>query len=232
MTIRDILDEKRSKILELLNKETALIAYLDLANMFHWEKILKWRFRIEDVISELNAIPSIKRINVYFGLDPKNEIASKGIQKRVQKAGAIYKTKPVKYIRKTIDEALLFKKSTLTLFDDEITVKMNEFIEEINRRGRIIEEPKCNFDVEITMDMMDDVETVTGIILFSGDSDFKAPLERLKVKGKNVYVVGVRGQMAKELFETSDKFINFGILYGGKRNRIAKIPPKAGPREM
>jgi uncharacterized LabA/DUF88 family protein len=63
----------------------------------------------------------------------------------------------------------------------------------IQESGVVIEEPKCNFDVEITLDMIDDIEKVTGVILFSGDSDLSAPLERLKVKGKRIYIVGSEG---------------------------------------
>ena len=102
------IEKKRFRLIRTLKSETALVAYLDLANMFHWKKILGWKFRVEDIIAQLLSIESIKK----------------------------------------------------------------------------------------------------------------------------VYVVGVRGQVAKELFEISDRFINFGLLYNGKKNYIAKIPPEAGPRDL
>ncbi len=73
----------------------------------------------------------------------------------------------------------------------------------------VIEEPKCDFDVEMAMDMIDDTEKVTAILLFSGDSYMKEPLERLKVKSKKVSVVGVRDQVARELHEIKDVYNGF-----------------------
>ncbi|MFH0838085.1 MAG: NYN domain-containing protein [Patescibacteria group bacterium] len=224
--------EKQQKIRDLLSNEVALIAYLDLANILYWQDVLGWRFKLEDLISGLLKVSSIKEVKIYYGSDPRAGAKSESLRKRAQKSGAIFKTKPIKYIKKTINEACFFKKATLTLFDDAMTVRLREFIEEIGQTGIEIEEPKCNFDVEISMDMMDDLEKVTGILLFSGDSDFKAPLERLKVKGKRVFVVGVRGHVAKELFEVSDHYVDFGLLYTGKKSYIAKIPPGAGSRDL
>lgn len=208
-----------------LKKETALVAYLDLSNMFHWQGVLKWRFRLEDVVSELFTIPGMKEVRVYYGLDEKNLKRSKGFHKRIRKTGAILKSKPVKYIKKTVNDALLFRERTLTLFDGGMTTKINELVEEVQKAGITIEEPKCNFDVEMTMDMLDDLEKISGILLFSGDSDFHAPLERLKVKGKKVYVVGVRGQTSRELFQVCDRYINFGHFYQGRKNYLNSENP-------
>lgn len=202
---------------EKIKKETSLIAYLDLSNMFHWQKVLKWKFRFEDVISGLLSIPGMKEIKVYYGLDERNLNQSRGFHKRIRKTGAILKSKSVKYIKKTVKEALLFREKTLTLFDDGINTKISELVHEVQRAGIVIEEQKCNFDVEISMDILDDLEKISGIMLFSGDSDFHAPLERAKVKGKSVYVVGVRGQTSKELFSVCNHFINFGHFYNGKK---------------
>lgn len=208
-----------------LQKETALVAYLDLSNMFHWQRVLRWKFRIEDVISELFATSGMKEVKIYYGLDEKNLNKSKAFLKRIRKTGAILKSKPVKYIKKTVSEALVFKERTLTLFDDGLTAKIGQLVEEVQDSGINIEEPKCNFDVEITMDILDDMEKVSGIILFSGDSDFHAPLERVKIKGKKVYIVGVRGQTSKELFQVCDRYINFGHFYHGKKKRLYSENP-------
>lgn len=37
----------REDYLEWINRETSIIAYLDLTNMFHWQDVLGWKFRIE-----------------------------------------------------------------------------------------------------------------------------------------------------------------------------------------
>lgn len=85
-----------------LQKETALVAYLDLSNMFHWQKVLRWRFRLEDVVLELFAVPGMKEVRVYYGLDERNLNRSQGFHKRIRKTGAILRSKTVKYIKRII----------------------------------------------------------------------------------------------------------------------------------
>lgn len=221
-------NKKHTFYVENLERETALIAYLDLTNMFHWQKILKWNFRVEDVVSELYKIKSIKEVKIYYGLNERDKNTSHAFHRRIRKSGAVLKTKPVKFIRKSIDEALLFKKSTRSLFNETINEKMRPLIEELQKFGTFVEEPKCNFDVEIAMDIMDDVEKVSGIVLFSGDSDLAGPLERIKLKGKKIYIVGVRNMTAGELHIVKNVYIDFGKFYNGKRNYIKSENPALG----
>lgn len=89
----------------------------------------------------------------------------------------------------------------------------------LQQQGIVIEEPKCNFDVEMALDMLDSMEKVSGVLLFSGDSDMKEPLERLKLKGKHIYIFGVRGLVAKELWQVCSKYIDFGKWYQGSKKR-------------
>ena len=210
----------RKDYLEWINRETSIIAYLDLTNMFHWQKVLGWRFRIEDVIKQLFGFQNIKEVKVYYGFNPKDKENSRAFHNRIKKTGAILKTKLMKFIKKDIDDALFFQRRTMTLFDGQVKSKIYELINELRKSGIIIEEPKCNFDVEIAMDMIDDAEKVTAIMLFSGDSDLLEPLERLKVKGKKIGIVGVRGMIAGELHNIKDKYLDFGKLYDGKRSYL------------
>ena len=211
------LQKKYKKYIEILSKETALNAYLDLTNMFHWQDVLGWRFRIEDVVSQLLELPNVREVKVYYGLNEKDKENSEAFHNRIKKTGAILRTKPMKFIKKDVNEALFFQRRTMTLFDGEIKKKIYELIDNLQKAGVIIEEPKCNFDVEITMDMIDDIEKISGVILFSGDSDLAAPLERLKVKGKKIFIVGVRGMSATELHKVKDIYIDFGKFYRGKK---------------
>ena len=222
------LQEKYKEYIDILSKETALNAYLDLTNMFHWQNVLGWRFRIEDVVSQLLKLPNMKEVKVYYGLNERDKENSEAFHNRIKKTGAILKTKPMKFIKKDINEALFFQRRTMTLFDGQVKNKVYELIDELQKSGIIIEEPKCNFDAEITIDMMDDTEKVSAVILFSGDSDLAAPLERLKVKGKKIYIVGVRGMSATELHRVKDMYIDFGKFYQGKRNYIKSENPAFG----
>lgn len=221
------LKKKYKRYVEILGKETALNAYMDLTNMFHWQDVLGWRFRIEDVISQLFGLPNIKETKVYYGLNERDKENSEAFHNRIKKTGAILRTKPMKFIKKDINEALFFKKRTMTLLDRQIKSKIYDLIDSLQKDGIIIEEPKCNFDVEMTMDMMDDIDKISGVILFSGDSDLAAPSERLKIKGKKIFIAGVRG-MSSELHRVKDMYIDFGKFYQGKRNYIKSENPAFG----
>jgi len=137
----------------------------------------------------------------------------------------------MKFIPKIIEEGMFFQRKTLTLFDGGVKKKIYKLIDELQKSGIAIEEPKCNFDVEIAMDILDDTEKLTAVLLFSGDSDLLEPLERLKVQGKEIGVVGVRGKVAGELHNIKDKYIDFGKFYTGKRAYISENPAEAGPRD-
>lgn len=196
--------------------------------MLHWQDTLSWKFRIEDVIGQLRSYQNVKEIKVYYGFNSRDENNSRAFHNRIKKSGAILRTKPMKFIQKSIEGGLFFQRRTLTLFDGTVTRKIDELISELRTSGIIIEEPKCNFDVEMAMDMLDDSEKVSAVLLYSGDSDLVGPLERLKVKGKRVGVVGVRGQVAAELHGVKDKYFDFGKLYTGKKTYIIRENPASG----
>jgi len=218
----------RKDYLEWINKETSIIAYLDLTNMFHWQDVLGWKFRIEDIIKQLFTFQNIKEVKVYYGLNSRDKKNSEAFHNRIKKTGAILKTKPIKFIPKTIEEGMFFQRKTLTLFDDGVKEKIWALIDELQKSGILIEEQKCNFDVEMAMNMLDDAEKLTAILLFSGDSDLLEPIQRLKVRGKKVGIVGVRGKVAGELHGIKDKYIDFGKFYTGKRTYIESENPAFG----
>ena len=207
----------REDYLKWIKRETSIFAYLDLTNMFHWQDTLGWKFRIEDVIEQLFTFVNIKEIKIYYGKNERDLKNSEAFHNRIKRTGAILKTKLMKFIPKTIEEGMFFQRKTLTLFDGGVKKKIQELIDELQKSGIIIEEPKCNFDVEMAMNMLDDAEKLTAVLLCSGDSDLLEPLQRLKVKGKKIGIVGVRGKVAGELHGIKDKYIDFGKFYTGKR---------------
>jgi len=132
----------------------------------------------------------------------------------------------MKWIKKEITKDLFVKPATLSRFDDSAHSKLDELIRYLKEQGFQIEEPKCNFDVEMSLDMLDVADKISGIMLFSGDSDLVEPVKRIKLKGKNIYLFGVRGQVAGELIETCTKYINFGKWYNGPKSE--NPTPKSG----
>jgi uncharacterized LabA/DUF88 family protein len=200
-------------------KETSVIAFLDLTNMFHWQDVLKWNFSVYQIIEQLLRTKPLKEVRIYYGLNTRELQKSENFHQRLRKTGAIVISKPVKWIKKEITKNLFVKPATLGLFDNNAHSKLDELITYLQQQGIVIEEPKCNFDVEMALDMLDAMDKVSGVLLFSGDSDMKEPLERLKLKGKKIYIFGVRGLVAKELWQACSKYIDFGKWYQGHRKR-------------
>jgi len=71
---------------------------------------------------------------------------------------------------------------------------------------------KANFDVEITVDVMEMIDKFETLVLFSGDSDFNYLLRNLKKRNKNIIVVSTKYHIAKELIESCDKYIDIKKL--------------------
>ena len=70
---------------------------------------------------------------------------------------------------------------------------------------------KGDFDVELTMDMLDNLSNYDSAVLLSGDSDFAPVIDRIKSHGKRVIVMSVKGHISKELLDRA-KYINLKKL--------------------
>lgn len=66
---------------------------------------------------------------------------------------------------------------------------------------------KANFDVEMTADILLDKTNIDEVVIFSGDSDFKYLVEKLKDTGKKVTVFAFRKTIAWELKLAASKII-------------------------
>jgi hypothetical protein len=92
---------------------------------------------------------------------------------------------------------------------------LNERFEDMNRKGEFfIEDMKCNFDVEIGIDMLLDCErnSAETFVLWSGDSDFADPIKKLLAVGKRVFLFATARKISKELAAlTNDGLIIFEI---------------------
>lgn len=95
------------------SKETGLIAYLDLSNVFHWQGTLKWRFSIYAVIKQLLSEKKMKEVRVYYGINQRQIEKSENFHSRLRQAGAIVIAKPMKWIEKEINKDLFVKQATL-----------------------------------------------------------------------------------------------------------------------
>jgi uncharacterized LabA/DUF88 family protein len=79
------------------------------------------------------------------------------------------------------------------------------------RIAKGVYEWKGNFDVELTMDVVDVLDELDTMILLSGDSDFAPLLERVKEREKRVIVMSSKRHVSKELLDIA-KYINLKKL--------------------
>lgn len=71
---------------------------------------------------------------------------------------------------------------------------------------------KGDFDVELTMDAMDNIREFDTAVLLSGDSDFAPIVRRMKESGKKVIVMSAKYHVSKELIQLSNKYVNLKKL--------------------
>ncbi|GAC1349835.1 MAG: hypothetical protein NVSMB27_26660 [Ktedonobacteraceae bacterium] len=99
-------------------------------------------------------------------------------------------------------------------------------IEELWRSGYIVTTKvgsiaggtyKCNFDVEITMDMLKVVYQVKPdiIVLASGDSDFVSLIQEVRKSGVRVEVAAFEETAGADILRKCSGFINLAVYYAG-----------------
>lgn len=194
-----------------------IFAFVDFGNVRPWAKDMwveenKFRFCIEiDIkkVYDLCSWVSTKQSFFYYGYFPNDE------------DGDAKSTKAKKHN----DSIFRIDKARRCGFD--VKTKEVKMIPQYNEDGKFRGKfPKCNFDVEITMDMLLSVERYDTLMLFSGDSDFGGLLKYLKSLGKKIIIVCTRNRMSSELEEAADKFIPAETLKDFLRyERINSTPP-------
>ncbi len=103
--------------------------------------------------------------------------------------------------------------------------KQNSFLKKLEQLGYVVKakevkrikisksayEWKGNLDVELTIDVLGNINNFDTLILMSGDSDFAPLLDAVKVQHKRVLVMSTKGHIAKELLDRA-KYINLKKL--------------------
>lgn len=93
-------------------------------------------------------------------------------------------------------------KSLLKKFDIETIEFLNSKLVELNQKGfYTIEKRKCNFDVEIGSQIKLDIEKklTDNFVLWSGDSDFAAPIKSILGVGKTATIFATSRRVTNEL---------------------------------
>lgn len=200
-----------------LSKFGNIYTFVDFGNVRPWAKDFwpeenRFRFCAEIDIEKLAQVCewiNPKKKYFYYGFFPKRDDLDLSHQLNLRHKNSIYR----------IDKA--------RKFGFEIKSKEVKMIPNYDEVGKFLgKTPKCNFDVEITMDILMKIEKYDSIMLFSGDSDFGRLLSYLKTKGKKIIIVCARNRMSKELKEAADKFIPAETLKNFLKYENKKHPAK------
>lgn len=197
--------------------------YIDYANLVGAQGKTGWRIDISKLKRFFNQFSQVETVRFYYGL-LEGEKTSEQFLKQVEKFGFETIIKPVKLIKKSIDvsgtdagsPAILknfIRNTFIRILDIETIEFINSKLANLNKTGKLfLLDRKCNFDVEISVDMALDFDKYDTFVLFSGDSDFADLIKRFRLKGKRILVFAHRGTIATEIFEEGAKVFDLSKL--------------------
>ena len=174
--------EEIKKFLEsFANKKQRTIVIVDFANVDKWDKNLGWKVGIQE----------LAKLVKYF----------------------TFGTQPLRRFYYGSDYGPNERSQTLTFWSKGIIERANwNRFEVITKRVKFIhnaENPtgydkKCDFDVEMTVDLIKMRDEYDDIVLFSGDGDLVCALKYLHDEfGKKAYVFGARGHVGREVVDAN-----------------------------
>ena len=186
--------------------------YIDYANVRPWSGKLGWHIDLKRLKQFLDSFDTIEAINFYNGYLADNERSEKE-KTETENCKYILRTKPVKIMNFSIDASSILPDSTVLLnqfirrallrkYEVGTIEYLNQRFSDMNKKGEyFIEDMKCNFDVEIGVDMLLDCErnSAETFVLWSGDSDFADPIEKLMSTDKKVILFATARKVSKEL---------------------------------
>lgn len=196
--------------------------YIDYANVRPWATKLKWHIDFKRLKQFLDSFDNIGQTKFYMGTLTGDERSESEIEE-IQKYNYHLRTKPVKIMNFSIDargvssledKALLqqfIRNSLLRKYTGETIEYLNKRFLDMNQLGELfIKDRKCNFDVEIGVDMLLDFEreNIGTFILWSGDSDFHDPVKKLLDNNKKVILFATARRVSREL----DELRNEGLI--------------------
>lgn len=217
--IENIAKDKQAVISQLDSIFSAKTrVYIDYANVRPWSEKLGWHIELKRLKQFLDSFDTIEAVNFYNGYLAGNERSEKE-KTEAEDNKYFLRTKPVKIMKLSIDVSSILPDSTVLISQFirrallkkyEITTieYLNERFKDMNKKGEyFIEDMKCNFDVEIGVDMLLDCErnSAQTFILWSGDSDFADSIEKLISAGRKVILFATARKVSKELSTLVDK---------------------------
>lgn len=164
------------------------------AGHYHYRLFNKWRIDYKKLIQYFESRGNICSFVYYYeGIPSKNSYFHSN-PKALLEDFIIVKKKKRDYFKKLKSFGFIVKyKPVHRIYDKDI------------EKYRL----KCNFDVELTIDVMDVLfnKNIDVIILCSGDGDFQKLISYAKGKNKRTMVVGLKRHTSDNLLSTANEVI-------------------------
>ncbi len=181
-----------------------IYSFVDFGNVNYWyekdrkdfndnllPKSQKLIVGIENLSNFISSFSDDKRF--YYGLDQRDK-STWHITKLAERFNFKVNKKPIQWIKHYLE------------IEESKSIKLNHKIKR-DKDGIFIEIPKCNFDVEITIDAIRLIENYDTFALFSGDSDFSMLLKFLRRKGKKI-ILFYAGRISYTIEDYADLLVN------------------------
>lgn len=192
-----------------INNVNKVRVFIDYANLKSSALHIGKHTDLKVLYDYLSSISYIDKISLYYGTDPRNGKSFQFIE-WLKNTGYDVVTKDVKYIKVDMRELVSTGKNKRLLekLDKNTVKKFLSEVEKLDPKTDFLESPKCNFDIEIALDIFQSMKFCDGIILISGDGDFEKVVQLARAEGKYVIVIALRKFLAGELIKSADRYIN------------------------
>ena len=180
---------------------------IDWANVYGWQENLDWKISTDKLIEYLLSYKEIFKINFYFGTDITKESQDfiSLLQKKEEKEERFsIITKEVKYVPVDLDRSYLksrinnIKKTILAMDLRKQNIDGSHVKELENLLSQPLRRRKCDFDIEIALDVFRNLENFDSFVLFSGDGDYKPLVQYCIENKKQAIIVAQPGSLGKE----------------------------------
>jgi len=167
------------------------IVIIDFGNVQKWENNLGWKIGVRELGNLTKHLTKGNKFlrRFYYGSDlgpnEKQQIP-------------------------TMWSAAILNKARMSGF--EIITKRVKYIHDKNYATGFVK--KCDFDLEIMLDLIKEQKNYDTIFLFSGDGDMACVLEYLhNVYNKTIYIFGARNHTGREIFDARISGVIKDILF-------------------
>lgn len=169
------------------------------AGHYHYNLFNKWRIDYEKLIQYFENIGHVVSCVFYYeGMPSKNSYFSSNPNATFSDLNSAQRRKKGYFQKLRSFGFIIRHKPVRQIYDKETS--QYKF--------------KCNFDVEITIDVMDTFysKNIDVFILCSGDGDFEKLIRHIKNKGKKTIVVGLSKSMNDNLAKTAHNVIFLDVI--------------------